>query len=133
MKIPPTVQSLFNRTDLVPFGTVDIQGNPNINVIFWKKIINDESILLIDSFMKTTKKNLTENNKVCLSFWDPKTEEGYKVKGVATYHTDGNIYNEGKQYIQSKNPNRIPKGVVQISVKEIFVLTPGPDAGKQLC
>jgi uncharacterized protein len=132
MKIPEKVKKLFDKINLVPFGTVDKNGNPNINVVFWKKILDDDTIIFLDNFMSMTKKNLTESKKVCVSFWDPATEEGYKVKGTGTYHTAGNIFEEGKKFIQSKNPNRIPKGVVEIKVQEIFVLTPGPDAGKQL-
>ncbi len=132
MKIPDKVKILFDKTNLVPFGTADRKGNPNINVIFWKKILDDETILLIDNFMNTTKKNLSENNQVCLSFWDPATEEGYKLKGIATYYSKGNNYDEGKRFIQLKNPNRIPKGVVEIKIKDIYILTPGSDAGKKL-
>lgn len=132
MRIPDKVKLLFNRTSLIPFGTVDKTGIPNINVIFWKTISNDETILFIDNFMSTTKKNLSENNKVCLSFWDGETEEAYKIKGIATYHSQGPVYEEGKKFIQSKKPDRIPKGVIEIKVEEIYIITPGPDAGKKL-
>jgi len=132
MKIPDRVKKLFDKTNIVPFGTADRNGKPNISVIFWKKILDDETVLLIDNFMNQTKKNLSENNKVCLSFWDPETEEGYKLKGIASYHSLGKIYDEGKKFIQLKNPNRIPKGVVEIKIQEIFILTPGIEAGKQI-
>jgi hypothetical protein len=78
-----------------------------------------------------TVKNLAENNQVCLSFWDAGSEEAYKIYGLAKYHTQGNIFEEGKKHIQLKNPNRIPKGVIEIKVTEIYLLTPGPDAGKK--
>lgn len=133
MKISDKVKQLFNKTALVSFGTADKGSKPNINCVFWKKILDDnQTILLIDNFMNMTVKNLEENNQICLSFWDAGTEEAYKIKGTAKYHKHGRIYNEGKKFIQLKNPNRIPKGVVEIEVKEIFILTPGPDAGKKL-
>lgn len=132
MKIPNKVKKLFDETALIAFGTADRKGMPNVNVIFWKKILGDETVILIDNFWNMTKKNLSENNQVCLSFWNPETEEGYKLKGIATYSTEGDIYDEGKRFIQIKNPNRVPKGVVEIEIKEIYILTPGPDAGKQL-
>jgi uncharacterized protein len=132
MEIPDKVKTLFDKTNLVPFGTASITGNPNINVVFWKKISDHETILLIDNYMKTAKQNLAENNQVCLSFWDPETEEGYKIKGTAVYHQTGEIYEEGKKFIQSVKPDRIPKGVVEIIIQEIYILSPGPDAGKRL-
>jgi uncharacterized protein len=132
MKIPDKVKQLFNRTSLISFGTADANGIPNINVVFWKTILNDETILLIDNFMHTSKKNLSENDNVCLSFWDAATEEAYKVKGKATYYIKGNIYNAGKKFIQLAKPDRVPKGVVEINIQEIYILTPGPNAGKKI-
>ena len=132
MIIPNEVKNLFERQPLVAFGTADKQGNPNVVPIFWKKILGDEAILLVDNFMKMSKKNLSENSSVCLAFWDSETEEAYKIKGGATYSTRGKIYEEGKIFIQSKQPERIPKGVVKIKVKEIYTIKPGSDAGKKL-
>lgn len=132
MIIPDRVKNLFEKQDLVAFGTADKEGSPNVVSIFWKRILNEETILLIDNFMKASKSNVLENNRVCISFWDQETEEAYKVKGIGKYHTKGPIYDEGKRFIQSKQPNRVPKGVVEVKVTEIYTITPGPEAGKRL-
>ena len=130
MKIPKKVKELFDKEDLVSFSTADASGFPNAVPIYWKKIIDNERIILLDNFMKASKKNVMENEKVCVSFWNPKTEEAYKIKGLATYHKDGRIFDEGVKFIQEKCPGRIPKGVVNIEVIEIYSISPGPDAGK---
>jgi len=132
MEIPEKTKSLFERTSLVALGTADNQGMPNVVAVFWKKIVNKDTILLIDNFMHATKDNILKNNKVCVSFWDPSTEEAYKIKGIATYHTTGPVYETGKKFIQSKKPDRIPKGVIEIRVHEVFDITPGPNAGKMI-
>ena len=132
MIIPNQVKELFEKRPLVSLGTANKEGIPNVVAIFWKKIIDDETILLIDNFMKMSKDNILENNKICVSFWDPDTEEAYKIKGTATYHTEGPVYEEGKKFIQSKKPGRIPKGVVEIKVSEIFTIKPGETAGEKL-
>ncbi len=132
MIIPDEVKNLFEKQSLVAFGTADKQGNPNVVPIFWKEIIDGERILLIDNFMKMTKKNLLENSNVCLAFWDSKTDEAYKIEGEAAYYTQGSIYEQGKKFIQSKNPEAAPKGVVEIKVKEIYTIKPGSEAGKRL-
>lgn len=132
MIIPNEVKILFEKQPLAAFGTADKQGNPNVVPIFWKKILGDETILLVDNFMKMSKKNLSENSSVCISFWNPDTEEAYKIKGEAAYYTEGKIYEQGKKFIQSKNPKRIPKGVVEIKVKEIYTIKPDSNAGKKL-
>ena len=43
MKIPQKVKDLFERIPLIAFGTADNKGYPNVNVIFWKKILDDEN------------------------------------------------------------------------------------------
>jgi uncharacterized protein len=132
MKIPEKVKQLFDKTDLASFATSDASGQPNVIAVYWKKIIDDQTIILIDNFMKNTKKNLEVNNKICLSFWNGQTEEGYKIKGTAKYHLSGDIYDLGKNHIQLNNPGRIPKGVVEIKVMQIYNISPGPDAGKKI-
>jgi len=132
MLIPNKVKRLFNKQALVAFATADKWGNPNVVPIFWKKVIDKERILLIDNFMKMSKKNLLQNSSVCLAFWNSETEESYKIKGKAAYHTEGAVYEQGKKFIQSKNPKAIPKGVVEIKVRAIYTTKPGSDAGRKL-
>ncbi len=132
MLIPNKVKRLFKKQSLVAFATADKRGKPNVVPIFWKRILENEKILLLDNFMKTSKKNLLENKNVCLGFWDVKTEEAYKIKGKAAYHTEGTVYEQGKKFMQSKRAEAIPKGVVEIRVSAIYTTKPGPNAGKKL-
>lgn len=132
MMIPDEVKSLFEKQPLVAFGTADKEGNPNVVPVFWKTTAGGETILLLDNYMKTSKKNLLENSRVCVSFWDPATEEAYKIKGEAAYHTSGDVFEQGKAFMQSKKPGRVPAGVVGIAVKEIYAIKPGPQAGERL-
>ncbi|MFA6436813.1 MAG: pyridoxamine 5'-phosphate oxidase family protein [Candidatus Paceibacterota bacterium] len=132
MNIPDKVRQLFNQIDLVAFGTSDKNGMPNVVPVFWKKIKEDGTILLIDNFMKATKGNLLENSNACVSFWNSQTEEAYKLRGEVKYHTEGKIYEMGKSFIQEKKPDRIPKGVVEFIIKEIYTITPGEEAGSKI-
>ena len=132
MKMPDRVQGLFNRQDLVAVGTSSPDGVPNVVPIFWKKILDDETIIMIDNFMKATKENIQRNESICISFWDAQTEEAYKLKGTATYHLEGPMYEEGKALIQAEKPDRIPRGVVEVQIREIFRITPGPKAGSKI-
>lgn len=131
MVIPGEVRNLFEKQPVVAFGTADKQGNPNVVPIYWKKIIDEDRVLLIDNYMKMSKKNVLENSNACLAFWDPETGEAYKIKGEAVYHAEGTIYEQGKEFIQSESSETVPKGVVEIKVGEIYTIKPGPDAGKK--
>jgi predicted pyridoxine 5'-phosphate oxidase superfamily flavin-nucleotide-binding protein len=132
MKIPDKVKRLFNKEPVVAFATADRKGNPNVVPIYWKIILNDETILLLDKFMKQTKQNIQENRKVCVSFWNPDPEEAYKIKGTATYYSEGPIYEKGKKFMQSKKPGQAPEGIVEIRIEEIYAIKSGPDAGRKL-
>ena len=132
MDIPEKVQNLFNDQEVISFGTADVNNIPNVVAVFWKKIINDKTTLLIDNYMNQTKKNIEQNSKVCLSFWNRKTGEGYKIKGDAFYHISGQVFDQGKEFIQKQKPEINPKGVVEIKVKDIYLITPGSDAGAKI-
>jgi predicted pyridoxine 5'-phosphate oxidase superfamily flavin-nucleotide-binding protein len=132
MNIPKAVQDLFNAQALIALGTASQEGIPNVNVVFWKNITGNDRIILLDNFMKTTKENIIKNPNVCITFWDSQTEEGYKIKGKAQYFSEGPVFEEGKNFIQAKNPGRVPRGVIEIIVKEVYVATPGPNAGNKI-
>jgi len=56
--MPEKVKLLFNDQDVISFGTADVNNIPNVVAVFWKKITNDKTILLIDNYMDQTKKNI---------------------------------------------------------------------------
>ena len=132
MLFPVEVENLFGRVSLVAFGTVDGRGSPNVVPVFWKKILGGGTILLIDNFMGASMNNVQENSLVCVSFWDSETEEAYKIKGTAKYLVEGKVYDEGKKILQAKDPERVPKGVVEITPTELYTIKPGLEAGKLL-
>jgi len=130
--VPEKVKALFEKESLVAFGTADSGGEPNVSVVYWKKWTEDGRILFVDNYMGKSKENVLANGKVCISFWNPETEEAYKIKGTAVYHAEGPVFEEGKAFIQEKKPDRVPKGIVEIKISEVFEITPGENAGKKL-
>ena len=132
MKLPEEVKKLFEAQQVVALATADTKGMPNVVPMQWKTLLDDETVLILDNYMRTTKTNLMENTNVCISFWDPKTNDAYKIKGVGSYHADGPIYDAGKQFMQSKKPDKAPRGVVAVKITEAYTIKPGPDAGTKL-
>jgi predicted pyridoxine 5'-phosphate oxidase superfamily flavin-nucleotide-binding protein len=58
---------------------------------------------------------------------------GYQIKGTAKYHTDGNIFDEGKKWILQSKPNKIVKGVVEVKITKVYSITPTYEtAGKEI-
>lgn len=130
--IPENAKALFDSQSLVAFATASKSGEPNAVPIYWKKIVDGKTIWLLDNFMKQTRQNLVENPKVCISFWDSKTEEGYKLKGTASYHASGKPYDEATAWMQSKSPGRKPRGVVVVKIEKAYSIAPGEKAGELL-
>jgi len=113
------------------FSTADKDGKPNVVAIASKKIVNDNTIWVIDTYFKKTKENLLQNNKVAIAMW--KRSRGYQIKGIAKYYSEGPIFEEAKNWILKLKPQKIVKGVVEIKVTEIYSITPTYEkAGKRI-
>lgn len=131
MQIPSNIKTIFEKTAFMALSTADKNGVPNVAVIASKRIIADDTILTIDTFHNKTLSNIKENDLIALALWQGK--ESYQIKGKATYHTSGDVFETGKNWILESKPNKIVKGVIEIKVTEIFYLTPSYElAGKSI-
>jgi len=96
-----------------------------------KKIVDHDTIWVIDTFFNKTKKNILQNGKVAFAIWVK--GEGYQIKGTAKYHSNDKVFDEGKKWILKSKPNKIVKGVVEVKITEIYSITPTyEDAGKKI-
>ena len=130
--ITEEIKNLFKAQDIAALGTCG-EGKPNVIAVYWKHIPDDQTIWLLDNYMNKTLENLRGNPNVCVSIWDAQNDEGYELKGTATYHSEGETFEKAKAWIQSINPEKNPKGVVEVKVEEVFTLKPGPEAGTPIC
>jgi len=121
-KIPNELKQFFVTIPIMAFSTADKNGMPNVVPIASKKILNNDTILVIDTFFKKTKENILQNKSVSIAMW--KGSEGYQIKGLSTYHSKGKTFEEGKDWILKLKPNKIVKGVVEIKITEIYSIRP---------
>jgi len=128
MFIPEKVREIFNAQEIIPFATANAGGVPNVVPIYWKTIIDEDTIFVLDNYLRASKKNIAENDQVCLACWG-KGGEAYKLKGTATYHQNDEVYEQGRDFMQAKRPQAEPRGVVRIKITEIYDLKAGPQAG----
>ena len=126
MIIPDELKKIFEKVDSVVFETAGKEGNQNGVQVFWKKVLNDKTVLLIGDFTKLNEKDLIEDNDVRISYRDPEAERGYQIKGIGRYHTDGSIYEVGRKFMLSKKPDSAPEGVIEVKVTGISIMRPGP-------
>jgi len=127
-KLDNNVKSLFNNSKVWHISTMS--DTPNVVPILFKKIDENDNLILFDVFMKKTIDNIGKNGKIALSAYNLETLEGYQLKGAAKYSSDAALIEEGNSV--TKNFNLTTKGALIVTVEQAIVLTPGPDIGKTL-
>ena len=128
------MKELFEKVETVSLGTSTPDGTPNTVPIGAKKIIDDETVLISDQFLNKTLANIKSNPKASVTYWEG--TEGYQLKGNVTVETSGERYEETARWIEELG-NRVgfplkSKGVLILKIEEIYGVSPGPGAGKQL-
>ena len=109
-------------------------GEPNVVPVAFKDVTPDGKLVVGDVFLDTTLKNLTANGgKIAISVYDAKSLEGYQIKGVAEYVTEGEVVKTFKAMVEQMfNGGATAKGALIITPKKVIVTTPGADNKKEL-
>ena len=109
------------------------ENEVNVVPMGFKTVTPDGKLLIGDIFMETTVNNVKANGKISIAACDPKTTEGYQVKGTAVYVTEGPVLDSMVEAAKKVFPNPVVvKGVVVITPEKVIVTTPGPDNKKEL-
>lgn len=109
-------------------------GEPNVVPVAFKDVTEDGKLLVGDVFLETTLKNLkTNGGKIAISVYDPKSLEGYQIKGTAKYVTEGDVVTTFKKTVEQMfNGAATAKGALIITPEKVIVTTPGADNKKEL-
>ena len=129
-KMNQRVKEIFEKQETIVLATATKDGLPNVVPVNAKKIIDDETILISDQFFNKTLKNLQANPQVAITVWDKL--EGYQIKGTVTVKTSGPEYEKIKAQIKEKGAHYPAKGLLILSIREVFECTPGQNAGKKI-
>ena len=107
-------------------------GEPNVVPVAFKDVTPDGKLVVGDVFLDTTLKNLAANGgKIAISVYDAKTLEGYQIKGVAEYVTEGEVVKTFKAMVEQMfNGGATAKGALIIAPEKVIVTTPGADNKK---
>lgn len=132
-KMPKECQDLINNAYAAAFSTCS-DGIPNVVPVSMKQVIDDETVMVSDQYMRKTLANLGENPRAALSVWD--NEGGFQVKGTVTYENEGPRFEavaaQVKEILSGMGYNYTSKGVCYIHVDEVYSVTPGAHAGELL-
>lgn len=109
-------------------------GEPNVVPVAFKDVTPGGKLAVGDVFLDTTLKNLVANGgKIAISVYDAKTLEGYQIKGVAEYVTEGEVVKTFKAMVEQMfHGGATAKGALIITPEKVIVTTPGADNKKEL-
>jgi len=111
-------------------ATATKEGVPNVVTVAFGQVLSRDEILLVDVFMKKTEANIKANPQVAVAIWDMESMVGYQFKGDARIEASGGVFDKAFQMVRSVAPQLTPKAAVIVDVKEIYLISPGADAGK---
>jgi predicted pyridoxine 5'-phosphate oxidase superfamily flavin-nucleotide-binding protein len=117
IKLPESVIKAWeDREDAIIFTTVNEQGMPNAIYATCVSKFNDNTFIVADNYFDKTRKNILSNSAGSILFI---TKEGnsYQLKGSITYHKEGEIFENMKQW----NPKKLPgHAVAALNVTEVY-------------
>jgi len=132
MSVADNVRDFVDQQAIVAFATAAIDGTPNVAPMYWKLWYDDKTLLLLDNYMKTSKANVIATGKASLSAWNTESGEGYQLKGTAEFFSEGLHMDAAVAHMDKQKPGSRPKGVVVLTVDQVYIQTPGENAGNPL-
>lgn len=130
VKMTPEIKDIVAKQKPLPIATADKTGKPNVVFVTMWKILDDETLLIVDNFFNKTRKNIDENPNMAAVVFDGDAKKSYQLKGTITIENKGDKYLAAKEMADAK---KLPgKAAVLFHIKEIFDATYGPNAGKKL-
>ncbi|OPL16349.1 MAG: hypothetical protein AVO38_08350 [delta proteobacterium ML8_D] len=133
-KLTQDMKDVMEKSKGYAVATCDKDGVPNVVPIHFVKILSDDEIMLADVFMKKTLNNIQQNSVMAVSAWDyeVKPRKGFQFKGTPRIETSGEIYDMAVKMVKAEKPDLTAKSAIVLKITDIFVTSPGPNAGKNV-
>lgn len=125
-KLTAEMKELIQKVKLCVAATADKHGMPNASFKGSLQILDDDHLVFADIFSAKTRKNLQENNKICIIVADHKKMAGYQFKGESELLNQGELYDKVCTAVEGLKLN-LPKPTYAIKIK-ITEIYPAPAA-----
>lgn len=122
------------KTAIWDLATCAENGEPNVVPVGFKDVTEDGKLVVGDVFLETTLHNIQANGgKAAISVYNTQTMEGYQIKGVAEYVTEGAVVDTFKAMAETLFKGALTaKGALVITPEKVIVTTPGAENKKVL-
>jgi predicted pyridoxine 5'-phosphate oxidase superfamily flavin-nucleotide-binding protein len=132
VNMPKDVRETLEKQKPIPIATANKAGVPNVVFVGLVRILDDETLMIVDNFFNKTAANLAENPKVSILCYNPETSKSFQIKGSAKIHKEGQIYEDMRNFVHSINDKLPVKAAVVVKIEEIFDALYGPGAGAKI-
>ncbi len=130
VKLTEEVKESLKGVKNIFLATSSKAGVPNVVPMGAFKLLDDETMLLSDQYMQKSLSNMKENPRVAIAYWGEKG--GFQIKGTVTLHTDDQIFKEDVAWVKGIKPTLNPKTAIVMKITDVYVVKPGPEAGKKI-
>ena len=132
VKFDEKIKSEFLKLKTIYLATASKAGVPNVVPLGALFLIDDETLWIVDNFLKKTLANIKENPVASFDIWNPDGDMSYQVKCDAVYENSGADYEKARNMMHQKRADLPAKGLVKLKFKEVYQVKPGPGAGDKL-
>lgn len=120
MELPQKVVDILLAADSKALATMGPEG---LNVVPVSTItVVDGKIWLMNYFFKKTLANILTEPSVSLVGW--KGFDGYQVRGRVEYCDKGAKFEEARQWVKERLPDRVLKGLLVITPQHVHNVSP---------
>ena len=128
-RITDQMRDVVLNASMFSVATASSESEPNVVPIKFIRWFSEDEFLMMDNFMEKTEANLKENPQVAISCWHMNAEKkemhAYQFKGDARFIYEGEIFDEGCEWVQAVKPGVTPKAAVIVKVTDVYNLQPG--------
>jgi hypothetical protein len=132
VKLTLEMKEVFAKQKIFAAATASKSGIPNVAPIGTVQLITDDTIWIGDNYMVKTLANVRENPHLALYIWDPEKRRCFQIKGTVTIKTSGPDYEKIKAQIKKKGSHYPAKGLLIVTITEVYECTPGSLAGEKI-
>jgi len=126
------IKTAMGTMKVFPVATASADGWPNVVPIGFVQLVDDGTIWLADNFMLKTLANVKENPKISIYVWGPETKGCFQIKGFVEVKTNGPEFEKMQEIVFEKNSNLPAKGLLVMTITEVFECAPGAKAGAKI-
>lgn len=131
-KLTETIMNDFENARPWAFATSSAQGEPNVCLIGIGKLVDSETIWLVDNYMNKTMANIRENPRGSLLVHSADTEGSWQIKGDLELVSEGPDYEEARKMTKERNEKLPARTLVVFRVTEAYNVKSGDEAGAKV-